>query len=370
MPLKKARLFLICDKEGFVWIPVLRNEWEIKYLFCDDEKLKKCYVDTFGLHETETNTHDNVLKFIENQNFENVDLLFLAISTTKLHELILEYVINKKKFYYIFSSNIPTLNIQKLEKLKRLINNFNMNTNIVYDVKEEFKHINRQFYWNIFNPLINERVFYSLKNILNELGGHIHAVQIESTFIPFLTENEGVENALFYRTVLIISLIEFLFGKPKSVSAKCYSLKSENVTIKSIVGSALFASLNCHFNISVNSCNKIFDFKVYGDDGFVDVSYNTEHNCFQLVRCLNHYEYPSLFVEGSHESALNELKYFIDEKLYTNKYINVYNSAVHTALGLWRSNGENVSLENKESDECDNLKAKIKIEAVKDCITA
>lgn len=333
--------------------------------------MSKCFVDTFGLYDTETNTNDNVLKFIEKQNLDGVHLLFIAMSTSKLHELILDYVINQKKFYFIFSSNLPSIDIEKLSKLKASLKNFNMDNDIIYDVKAEFKKTNRQFYWNIFNVLTNQRVFYNLKNTLNELGVHIYAVQIESTFMPFLTENEGIENVLFYKTVLIISLIEFLFSKPKSVSAKCYSVKGENVTVKSIAGSALFDSLNCYFNISDKSSNKIFDIKVFGDNGSVEVSYNAEHNCFQLLRCLNHYEYPSLFVESAHESALNELKYFVDEKLYTNKYINMYKNAVHTALCLWKSNGENISLESKEPDEpneCLSADAEIMVEEVRNII--
>eukprot|EP00366_Plasmodium_knowlesi_P004957 XP_002262455.1 hypothetical protein, conserved in Plasmodium species [Plasmodium knowlesi strain H] len=396
---KKKELFLICDNEGFSWIPLLTVEWKIKYLFCKDAKMSKCFVDTFGLYDTETNTNDNVLKFIEKQNLDGVHLLFIAMSTSKLHELILDYVINQKKFYFIFSSNLPSIDIEKLSKLKASLKNFNMDNDIIYDVKAEFKKTNRQFYWNIFNVLTNQRVFYNLKNTLNELGVHIYAVQIESTFMPFLTENEGIENVLFYKTVLIISLIEFLFSKPKSVSAKCYSVKGENVTVKSIAGSALFDSLNCYFNISDKSSNKIFDIKVFGDNGSVEVSYNAEHNCgeekkkkkkkkkkfyhkyahtqpdtymcFQLLRCLNHYEYPSLFVESAHESALNELKYFVDEKLYTNKYINMYKNAVHTALCLWKSNGENISLESKEPNEpneCLSADAEIMVEEVKNII--
>ncbi|SCO70125.1 conserved Plasmodium protein, unknown function [Plasmodium vivax] len=364
-PLNKPQLFLICDGEGFAWIPLLTVEWKIKYLFCSDAKMKKCIVDTFGLYETETNTHDNVLKFIEKQNVSSVPLLFIAMSTSKLHELILEYVISQKKFFFIFSSNLPTMNLEKLGKLKASLRNFNVDSDIVYDVKAEFKQTNRQFYWNIFNALTNQRVFYNLKNAINELGGHVYAVQIDSTFIPFLTENEGIENVLFYKTVLIISLIEFLFCKPKSVSAKCYSVKGEHATVKSIAGSALFDSLHCHFNISDNSSNRIFAVKVFGDNGSVDVSYNAEHNCFQLLRCLNHYEYPSLFVENAHESALNELKYFADEKLYTNKYLNAYINAVHTALCLWKSNGENVTLESRKPEECAAPEADIMVEAVK-----
>ncbi|EUD66080.1 hypothetical protein C922_03550 [Plasmodium inui San Antonio 1] len=365
MSRKKPQLFLICDSEGFTWIPLLTVEWKIKYLFCSDAKMKRCFVDTFGLYDTETNTHDNVLKFIEKQNLENVHLLFIAMSTSKLHELILEYIINQKKFYYIFSSNLPTMHMEKLSKLKASLKNFNIDSDIIYDVKAEFKKTNKQFYWNIFNALTNQRVFYNLKTTLHELGGHIYGVQIECTFMPFLTDNEGIENVLFYKTVLIISLIEFLFCKPKSVSAKCYSVKGENITVKSIAGSALFDSLNCHFNISDNSSNRIFDVKVFGDNGSVEVSYNAEHNCFQLLRCMNHYEYPSLFVESAHESALNELKYFVDENLYTNKYLNMYTNAIHTALCLWKSNGENISLDSKKPDECAAIDAEIRVEAVK-----
>ncbi|SCQ17180.1 conserved Plasmodium protein, unknown function [Plasmodium ovale] len=367
MSSNKPSICLICDKEGLIWVPVLVEKWKIKYLFCSDEKLKNYFVDTFGLYGTNTNTSNNVLKYLEELNDGSIDLLFLALSTNKFHELILEYVINKKRFFYIFSSNLPTVNVQKLEKFRTLLNNFNANTDIIYDVKKEFKDMNKQFYWNIFNPLLNERVFYSLKNALNELG-HTYAVQIESTFIPFSLENAGIENILFYRAILIISLIQFLFEEPKTVFAKCYYIKNEQVTINCLSGNVLFDSLNCYFNLSVHNISKIFSLKVYGENGFIDVSYDKEHSCFQMQRCLNHYEYPNLFVEDSHRNALNELKYFLEEQLYTNKYVNSYINAMNGASCLWKSDGENIPLKEKENCNPSKNSDDVKAESPKKCV--
>ncbi|KAI4835075.1 hypothetical protein MKS88_005758 [Plasmodium brasilianum] len=369
MTVDKPSICLICDKEGFKWIPLLMSEWKIKYLFCNDQELKNCYVETFGLYDTETNKSDNTLKYLDELSPEKIHLLFLALSTNKYHEVILEYVINQKKFFYIFSSNVPTLNIQKLEKLRSLLNNFNAHTNYIYDIKKEYKNVNKQFYWNIFNPLLNERVFYNLKNTLNDLG-YIYAVQIESTFIPFSVENEGITNILLYRSILIISLIEYLFEKPKKVLSKCYSIKSDKETVHCLAGNVFYNSLTCYFNISVNTLNKIFALKIYGNNGFIEVSYSKEHNCFQMQRCLNHYEYPNLFVEDSYRSALNEIKYFLDEKLYTNKYINAYINAVHTSLCLWKSDGENIALENFPENCTSQNGNELKKQAELDAITA
>ncbi|CRH02796.1 conserved Plasmodium protein, unknown function [Plasmodium relictum] len=369
MVLNEPSICLICDKEAFKWIPLIINEWKIKYLFCNDEKLKNCFIDTFGLFDAQTNTTNDIFNYLDHLNPENVDLLFLALSTNVFHELVIEHIIKQKKFFYVFSSNLPTLNIQKLENFRILLNNFNTTTDIIYDVKEEFKNNNKQFYWNIFNPLLNERVFYTLKSVLNEIG-YIYGVQIESTFIPFFVENEEVKNILFYRAVLIISLIEFLFEKSKYVLAKCYSIKNENALINCISGNVIFDSLNCNFNISTNSPNKIFVLKIYGENGFINVSYNKEHSCFQLQRCLNHYEYPSLFIGDSQQSVLNELKYFIEEKLYTNKYVNNYIDSMHVSLCLWKSEGANISLENEKSNYANENNNDKKIVIENKCVAA
>ncbi|EUT82662.1 hypothetical protein PFAG_04037 [Plasmodium falciparum Santa Lucia] len=369
MASRKFSICLICDKEGFKWIPFLIKEWKIKYMYCNDEELKNCLVSTFGLVDTITNTNNNALKYIEGISNESIDLLFLALSTSTFHEFILEYVISQKKFFYIFSSNIPTWNIKKFEKYKSLINNFNPYTNIIYDVKEEFKNINKQFYWNIYNPILNERVFHNLKTGLNELG-HIYGAQLECTFIPFTYQNEEVSNILFLRTILIMSLMEFLFDKPKSILAKCYSVNNEAASVQCVVANLLFESLNCNITISVNTFNKIFNLKVYGDNGFIEVTYSTEHNCFQMKRCLNHYEYPNLFVEDAHQNALNELKYFIEEQVYTNKYINIHISAIYTSICLWKSNGTNIMLDNENNNNNDDNIDMIHMNKEHSCIAA
>ncbi|CRG97006.1 conserved Plasmodium protein, unknown function [Plasmodium gallinaceum] len=369
MILNKPSICLICDKEAFKWIPVIINEWKIKYLFCNDEKLKNCFIDTFNLNDTETNTTNDIFEYLDCLNPENVDLLFLSLPTNEFHELLIENIIKQKKFFFVFSSNLPTLNIEKLKNFRTLLNNFNITTNIIYDVKEEFKNKNKQFYWNIFNPLLNEQVFHNLKNVLNELG-YIYGVQAESTFIPYFVENEEVKNILFYRCILMISLIEFLFEKSKHALGKCYSIKNENVSINCIAGNVVFDSLNCNFIISTNSPNKIFTLKIYGENGFIIVSYNKEHNCFQLQRCLNHYEYPSLFIGDSQQSALNELKYFVEEKLYTNKYVNNYIDAMHVSLNLWKSEGANISLENENSNYTNENINNKKLVIENNCVSA
>ncbi|CDU20884.1 conserved Plasmodium protein, unknown function [Plasmodium yoelii] len=369
MSSNKLPICLICDQKGFRWIPLIIKQWEIKYMFCQDEEMKKTIIDTFGLYNTKINNVNNVIKYIDELKDENISLLFLALGTNKFHELVLEYVISKKKFYYIFSSDVPSLSVQTLEKFKNLLNNFNSDKDIIYDVKKEFKNINKQFYWNIFNPLMNERVFYNLKNTLNELG-HIHAVQIESTFIPFLVESEDIGNPLFYRSILIISLIEFLFENPKNVLAKSYYIKTKEVAINCLSGSVAFDSLNCYFNLSVNNLSKIFSLKVYGENGFIDVSYTKEHDCFQMQRCLNHYEYPNIFSEDSHRNALSELQYFLDEQLYTNKYINSYISATHTAICFWKSNGDNITLKHKTATNDNETGIECKIESGEKCVLA
>ncbi|VWU48666.1 conserved protein, unknown function [Hepatocystis sp. ex Piliocolobus tephrosceles] len=345
---------MFCDNEGFLWMPTLLSLHKIKYLFCTEEKIKNYFIESYNLYNIKTNTNNNAVKFLEDLKDEKIDLLFLALSTNKFHELIIEYVITQKRIYNIFSTTLPTLSIQKMQHFKSLMNNFNPNLNIMYDIKKEYKHINKQFYWNIFNPLINGRVFHNLKNMMEELGD-IYSVQIESTYIPFLVENEDIKNILFYRTVLIMSLIEFLFPNPKIVLGKNYSINAENLKINCLSGHVAFNNLNCYFNISVNSLSKIFSLIVYGANGFIDVSYNKEHNCFQLQRCQNHYEYPNLFAEDSQNYALSEMQYFLDAELYTNKYINTYINAMYIAICFWESDGETISVTRKQTNDNTNM---------------
>lgn len=376
---------MICDESALSWIPHLKDEWSINYLFCKNKELKQMIVTSFNLQHVETNETDDVFDFIHNLDETKVDVLFLALFTNTFHEEILEYTLKKRKIFFLFSCNLPTYDFEKLNHFRNLTNNFNLYSDIVYDVKTEYKESNKQFYYYIYNTLLSERVFSNLQEMLAELG-HIYGMNIECTFIPFLLdEEEGEEEiddksvsqedtlrekemVLFHRAILIASLIKFLCSKPKSVFAKSYLMQKKQTLpylsekeiysvgrtpkqiVKCLSGYVALNNMHCNFNITVNAPTKLFNIEVYGENGFITLSYNKEHNCFQIQRCLNNYEYPHLYEENSQQNSLNELKYFIQEKYFTNKYLNSYIDSIYITSCIWNSNGLNISLNDLQTE--------------------
>lgn len=351
MDAEKKNACVICDETAFAWLAQVVNGWNVKYLFCLDENMKQSMIEMFGLFESKTNENENVNEFLDSVEPQEVDVVLLLLTTSCFHEEVISYIIKQKKFFFVLSSNVPTYSIEKLRSLRGEYNNFNSLSEIVYDVKEDFKKENPQFYYNIHNSLLSQKIFQNLKEMIPHIG-FLQGFTIECTFIPLCVESKEDSNTtLFSHAIHITSLIQFLFEKPKSVLAKNYIVKDNDEIISCISGSAFLSKFNGTFNISVNSINPIFHMEIHGQNGFLNLNYNHTHKCFQLQRCLNHYEYPHLYTEDANKNSLSELRYFLDTKYCCNKYINYYIDSIYTTLCLWKSEGLNMLIQNLDEVE-------------------